>query len=226
MGYQANRHDHAGDIWNHPPCVSDDAENGVVLGVAEWAEAALIERLPREAERVIHPDVNGAVGVAGGIDEVHVGGKVFGNLARRELVSAGVNQSQRIRAVATLEAKRDAVGVFADFDLVFEWFEKAPLAIGRIEAHKTSDLLRQSVGSKVLAAPLLQKLDVHRPFIGGSVAVSSLGSGKLLQGDFGVEGGSLGVRQLVLAFRAAERGVGVILDDLHVERQAVVLNGS
>src|SRR3954465_6966205 len=99
MGYKPNPHDHAGDVGYHPASVGHDAEDREVLALAKRAEAALVERLAREAERIVHPDVNGTVRVPGRIDQMHVGGEVLRNLAGCELVAAGVNETQRIRTI-------------------------------------------------------------------------------------------------------------------------------
>ena len=110
-----DRHDHAGNVRNHPTAVRHHLQRRVFLAL-RLRVAALIKRLASVPQRIVHPDVMLEILAARFIDDANVR-RVIPGRARAEIICAvHVFQLDRVRLVIAAEPQREVVLLVADLD--------------------------------------------------------------------------------------------------------------
>jgi hypothetical protein len=205
VGEHAGGDQHAGHVRDHPTRVRDHLQRRLFDPRPRIAEiAALIERLARVTQRIVHPDADlAAVHVPLGIDQPHEGRVVARRRGADVIVFADVDQVHRVGLVRPPEPERDVVGFVAD---------RHPLVdvLGR-------QVLRDQVRPETGAVLFAQQFDIRRGHVDSPVHAGpgrgALGNRQNLQAVAG--------RRQVLTARLRIVQVGVLqeLDHSDVERQ-------
>jgi hypothetical protein len=109
-----HRHQHAGDVGNHPPGVGHDLQSGRFLTCDRVLHViGLIEGLSPVTQGIVHPDVAGNRRPLFG--QNHIGGIVLGRVGPDVLVEPHIIELYLVRLVIPLETQGDTIRLAVDF---------------------------------------------------------------------------------------------------------------